>query len=155
MVGTLQPLDSQFAIVDDQGRPTIYFTRWAQQKQNDIGDAQTEEQVQALIDAWAALRQIIAGRALDGGGFLSGDVTIDHAESLVTPGTFGDATHVPTVRGRPRGARSRRHCRSTLIVIKSIAGGLINAANDAAAAAAGIAVDGLYRNGSVVMIRVV
>jgi phage-related tail fiber protein len=153
MVGTLQPLDSQFAIVDSQGRPTIYFTRWAQQKQNDIGDAQTEEQVQALIDAWAALRQIIAGRALDGGGFLSGDVTIDHAESLVTPGTFGDATHVPRFvvdqEGHVQGVVS------TLIVIKSIAGGLINAANDAAAAAAGIAVDGLYRNGSVVMIRVV
>lgn len=33
--------------------------------------------------------------------------------------------------------------------------GLVNAANDAAAAAAGIEVNGLYRNGSVVMIRVV
>ncbi len=33
--------------------------------------------------------------------------------------------------------------------------GLVNAANDAAASAAGVSVGGLYRNGSVVMIRVV
>lgn len=32
--------------------------------------------------------------------------------------------------------------------------GLINAANDAAAASAGIGVGGLYRNGSVTMVRV-
>lgn len=36
----------------------------------------------------------------------------------------------------------------------TIANGLVNAANDAAAAAAGVPVTGLYRNGSVVMIRV-
>lgn len=153
MVGTLQPLDSQFPIVDDQGRPTIYFTRWAQQKQNDIGDAQTEKQVDALIAAWAALRQIIAGRALGGGGFLSADVTIDHDESLVVPGTFGDATHVARFvvdqEGHVQGVTA------VAIVISSIPGGLINAANDAAAAAAGVPVTGLYRNGSVVMIRVV
>ena len=32
--------------------------------------------------------------------------------------------------------------------------GLVNAANDAAAAAAGVPVGGLYRNGSVLMVRV-
>lgn len=34
------------------------------------------------------------------------------------------------------------------------AGALVNAVNDAAAAAGGVAVSGLYRNGSVLMIRV-
>jgi hypothetical protein len=37
MTGNLQPLDSKFAIVDKNGNPTDYFTRWAQQKQIDIG----------------------------------------------------------------------------------------------------------------------
>lgn len=96
MPGTLQPLDQQFPIVDNQGRPTLYFTQWAQQRQIDITDSITLQQAQDLINEWAAGRQIIAGRALDGGGFLSGDVTIDHAESLVVPGTYGDATHVPS-----------------------------------------------------------
>lgn len=95
MAGDIQPLDNKFQIVDAQGRPTEYFTRWAQQKQIDIGNGITLAQAQALVDAFAAGRQIIAGRALDGGGFLSADVTIDHAESLVVPGTYGDATHVP------------------------------------------------------------
>jgi hypothetical protein len=35
------------------------------------------------------------------------------------------------------------------------AAGLVNAANDAAAAAAGVPVNGTYRNGSVLMVRVV
>jgi hypothetical protein len=95
MAGELQPLDQKFPIVDDQGRPTRYFTQWAQQKQIDISGGITLDQAQQLIDDFAAARQIIAGRALDGGGVLSGDVTIDHAESLVTPGTYGSATKVP------------------------------------------------------------
>lgn len=33
-------------------------------------------------------------------------------------------------------------------------GGLVNAANDAAAATAGVQINGLYRNGSAVMMRV-
>jgi hypothetical protein len=41
MAGDLQPLDQQFAIVDAQGRPTQYFTRWAQQRQIDITEAIT------------------------------------------------------------------------------------------------------------------
>lgn len=37
MTGNVQPLDQQFPIVDAQGRPTLYFIQWAQQRQNDIG----------------------------------------------------------------------------------------------------------------------
>jgi hypothetical protein len=95
MPGELQPLDSKFAIVGPDGRPTLYFTQWAQQRQIDISGGITADDAQTLINDWAAHRQILAGRALDGGGFLSGDVTIDHAESLVVPGTYGSATMVP------------------------------------------------------------
>lgn len=49
MAGELQPLDQQFAIVDAQGRPTLYFTQWAQQRQIDITDAITSDQAIAII----------------------------------------------------------------------------------------------------------
>ncbi|MBA3831665.1 MAG: discoidin domain-containing protein [Chthoniobacterales bacterium] len=94
MAGNLQPLFSNQAIVDVRGQPTEYFIRWAQQRQIDIGAGITAEQAQQLIDDFAAARDIIAGVALHGGGNLSSDITIDHADSLVTPGTYGDATHV-------------------------------------------------------------
>jgi hypothetical protein len=45
VAGELQPLDQQFAIVDAQGRPTQYFTRWAQQRQIDITEAITLDQL--------------------------------------------------------------------------------------------------------------
>jgi len=97
MVGILQPLGKQFAIINPDGTPTEYFIRWAQQRQIDIGTSITLEEAQALIDAWAAARDINAGVALNGGGTLAADVTIDHADTAVTPGTYGDATHVPQV----------------------------------------------------------
>lgn len=43
MAGTPQPLDQKFPIVDSQGRPTDYFTRWAQQRQVDINQGITEQ----------------------------------------------------------------------------------------------------------------
>lgn len=43
MAGELQPLDQQFSIVDSEGKPTLYFIRWAQQRQLDIGTALTLE----------------------------------------------------------------------------------------------------------------
>lgn len=95
MAGNSQPLDQKFPIVDAQGRPTEYFTRWAQQRQIDIADGITAAQAVQLIEDWAAQRQVIAGVALDGGGPLSSDVTINHADSLVVAGTYGDATNVP------------------------------------------------------------
>ena len=43
---------------------------------------------------------------------------------------------------------------TTQVALLKMSGGLVNAANDSAAASAGVAVNQLYRNGSVVMIRV-
>lgn len=67
MVGTLQPLDGKFAVVDEQGNPTEYFTRWAQQRQIDIGEAISLEQLQAYL----ATISMIAGSGLTGGGDIS------------------------------------------------------------------------------------
>lgn len=41
MAGNLQPLDEKFPIVGPDGRPTLYFIKWAQQRQIDITDALT------------------------------------------------------------------------------------------------------------------
>ena len=46
------------------------------------------------------------------------------------------------------------HTGTTQIALLKMSSGLVNAANDSAAASAGVAVNQLYRNGSVVMIRV-
>lgn len=51
MPGNLQPLDQKFAIVDAQGNPTDYFTRWAQQRQIDIVDSITLADLQAYLTA--------------------------------------------------------------------------------------------------------
>jgi hypothetical protein len=55
--------------------------------------------VEAVAAAVAALEatQIIAGVGLDGGGPLSADVTLDLADTAVTPGTYGDASNIPQI----------------------------------------------------------
>jgi len=97
MAGDIQPLDQSFAIVKPDGMPTEYFIWWAQQRQIDIKQGITAAQAQQLIDDWAADRDIFAGTGLDGGGPLSADVTIDLADTAVTPGTYGDASNVAQI----------------------------------------------------------
>jgi hypothetical protein len=101
MAGTFQPLVENQKIVTDDGRPTEYFIRFIQQKQNDIGTAVTEAEAETIaiaeIDAWAAARDINAGVGLSGGGNLSVDRTINLEDTAVTPDTYGDATNVPQI----------------------------------------------------------
>jgi len=109
MPGDLQPLAQNFAIVDENGFPTQYFIKWAQQRQIDITAGITAAQAQALIDDWAAGRTLTAGNGLTGGGTLAADRTFDVGpgtgigvgandvhltDTAVTPATYGDATHV-------------------------------------------------------------
>lgn len=77
MPGNLQPLVDNQKIVKSDGTPTDYFIRWAQQRQIDISAGITAAEAQALIDAWAAARDVVAGFGLSGGGFLSSDITIN------------------------------------------------------------------------------
>lgn len=49
MAGQPQPLDQKFGIVDRNGNPTEYFIRWAQQRQSDIGDAITMDDLLAYL----------------------------------------------------------------------------------------------------------
>jgi len=103
MAGDIQPLDQSFAIVKPDGMPTEYFIWWAQQRQIDIQNGITVAQAQQLIDDWAAMRNIFAGTGLDGGGPLSANVTINLADTAVTPGTYGDAANVPQITIDPQG----------------------------------------------------
>jgi hypothetical protein len=72
-----QPLNNRIAIVDKDGNPTPYFIRMLQERGITLDDKISAAEAQALIDAWASDRDIIAGDGLSGGGNLSSDVTID------------------------------------------------------------------------------
>ncbi len=50
MAGDLQPLDEKFAIVGPDGRPTLYFIKWTQQRQIDITEGITLLQLQEYLD---------------------------------------------------------------------------------------------------------
>lgn len=102
------PLDWQTPIVDpNTGFPSSQFMRiWQQNFQNtdsNKGDAElaleraneAEEGVDQLHEV-----DIIAGTGLDGGGSLGdapSDITLDLADTAVTPDTYGDSTHVAQI----------------------------------------------------------
>lgn len=78
MTGNLQPLDQKFPIVDAQGRPTLYFIKWAQQKQIDIGAGITAEQALQIIEQYLADHTLQAGSgiAITPSGNLSDSPTV-------------------------------------------------------------------------------
>lgn len=82
MTGKLQPLDEKFAIVDANGRPTLYFVRWAQQRQIDIGDSVSAQEAleiaQNYVDDLISSNPLIAGDGIDlsPSGVLTDGVTI-------------------------------------------------------------------------------
>lgn len=82
---TPQPLGNQFPIVDDEGKPTIFMTRWANQRQVDIQDSVSTDEATTIADTEAlkALHDhsVLAGTGLSGGGTLDNDPTLNlHAD---------------------------------------------------------------------------
>jgi len=66
-MASIQPLTKQFAITNNDGTPTEYFIRWAQQRQIDISGGITQ---QMMIDYLNTI-SVTAGDGLSGGGPLT------------------------------------------------------------------------------------
>jgi hypothetical protein len=65
MAGDLQPLDEKFPIVGEDGRPTLYFIKWAQQRQIDITGAVTaDEALEIVVDhlVWGNITGILSNQ---------------------------------------------------------------------------------------------
>lgn len=78
MVGKLQPLANNQAIVGPDGKPTEYFIRWAQQRQIDIGSAISAAQAVQIIEQFLEDHPLVAGSgiSLTPNGNIADGVTI-------------------------------------------------------------------------------
>lgn len=99
MVGVLQPLSNNLKIINDDGTPTDYFIRWAQERQIDIGSAVSQAVLDAAI-AGVNAHTINAGAGISGGGALSTNPTLSlnaginlltDVDTTTTPPTDGQA----------------------------------------------------------------
>lgn len=93
MVGTLQPLAEKFPIIGADGRPTPYFMRWAQQRQIDIGNAISQE----ALEAYLADHEIQAGTGIT----ITPDGNIINRPTISLHASLGDLLDVDVITNPP------------------------------------------------------
>lgn len=86
-----QPLNDRVPITNPDGTPTQYFIRMLQERGFTTDEKITAEQANELIEEWSAERDINVTAPITGGGSLDNDVTIGHAASGVTAGSYTNA----------------------------------------------------------------
>lgn len=105
----------------------------------------------ANVGAASNLVEIIAGTGLDGGGNLTANVTIDLANTAVTPGTYGNSDQIPVFTVDAQGRITSANTVSLSGTVVSVNGQtgvvVLNAANVGAASntveiIAGVGLDG-------------
>ena len=97
MVGILQPLGNQFPIVGDDGKPTDYFIRWAQQRQIDIGEGITAEQALEIVVDYLEQHPLQAGANIT----LTPDGDINNSPTISWAADLGDLSDVDLVTVPP------------------------------------------------------
>ena len=93
---TIVPLNSKTQIVNADGTPTLFFQRWAQERSIDISNGISYDNLLAFL----ATVDVVAGVGLTGGGPINASVTLNLADTAVTPGIYTNTNLTIDAQGR-------------------------------------------------------